>query len=578
MLRHRPGLMIFRLVVGLAVLGGAVLVGCRIRESRQTSGEEWYQFRQDLRATACNPIPSAEIPQPYTLRLASIITRASPYGAVPSFFVCGPDLTAGVDLVSTERIRDRWRDWPRVVRRAALGSGASSSLGDGLLLSTFQECPEEDTGFLCWHPELGYESVGAGCSVSAEELFILNYAREALLDQRRCLLSALRAAARGESLRISNRMEYRTADGTVLAAVSLDSNCNPRTAWVAQLNGQTTGLINFNSGYQVSEALYRELMHPRLESGKRLTPIASDRVYGSFRGVLAIDLESDEIVWKRRLGVIPICGVVCDLDRDGLQEIVLSSRAPTNGISASGTTDYWCAYAICLDALGNEVWRHRFCGPYGGVMVAAADVIGDERMEVVATCGSAKDDWSGRLTVLSHDGEVIADVDDYGGMMGLILADVTGDGREEIISGGADGRLFIFDGDLNVVASCTDSARGRYESFRLRPLAANDLDGDGEMEIIALSDRWTVRDWRPMLEEDSIVNDALCHLVVLDGQLREEVRVPVPYIDGRKVVTIRTPGTSDCFVFDLDGDGHNEVVLMAGGVGAYVFEVVAEEE
>ncbi|MCK4512826.1 VCBS repeat-containing protein, partial [bacterium] len=412
---------------------------------------------------------------------------------------------------------------------------------------------------------------------AAEQLFVFNYAREARPSQRDCLLSALRAAARDDSLHTKNRLESRACDGTILASMRLGGTYHPTASVVATLGGRTTGLVNFTSGYQVSEVLYQELVRPRLEPGESLWPAASDRVYGSFRGILAVDPQEGEILWERRLGVISRWAVVSDLDRDGLKEIVLSSYSPTNGISASGTTDLWCAYTLCLDASGHEIWRYRFCGPYAGMAVAAGDVVGDGRLEVIGTCGSSSVEDAGCLVVLSHEGETIAEVTEWGGMKGLVLADLTGDGREEIVSGGSCGRLLVLDGNLNVVASYTEPAHEGYESIRMRPLAANDLDGDGRTEIIAISFGWTMYDWKPKIAEGRVDEDPLAYLVVLDERLQEEARVLIPPVGGLRVVGSRNPGRETCLVVDLDGDGRNEILLCGLGA-ACVFEVVAEDD
>lgn len=573
--RHRP--IIVACGVALVAVSVALLLGFPWSESREGPSEEWLYFGHDLRATFCNSTPSEHVSQPYTLRLASTIIPAPADFGVPAYHAgsAGPD--SGVYVASTEGNAYPRRDWPRGVLWAYPNLGASIGLGEGRILCSFRGHHSSEPRLLCWAPDLSYEPVAATCDTSAERLFVLNYAREARLSQRDCLLSALRAAARGDSLHTRNRLESRACNGTILASMRLDDTYHPTTAVVAALDGRTTGLVNFNSGYQVSEVLYQELVRPRLEPGEHLWPAASDRVYGSFRGLLAVDLQEGEILWERRLGVISSRAVVSDLDGNGLKEILISSYSPTNGISASGTTDLWCAYTVCLDTSGNEIWRYRFCGPYAGMAVAAGDVVGDEHLEVVGTCGSNSVEGTGRLVVLSHEGETLAEVSKWGGMKGLVLADLTGDGREEIVSGGACGTLLVFDGDLNVVASCTEPAHAGYKSVRLKPLAANDLDGDGQMEIIAISFGWTMYDWRPKIAEGRVDEDSLAYLVVLDERLQEEARVLVPPVAGQRVVGGRYPGPGTCLVVDLDGDGRNEILLCGLGA-AYVFEVVAEDD
>ena len=576
--RHRP--IIVACGVALVTVSAAFSLGFPWGKPREGSSAEWLYFAHDLRATFCNPTPSDHVSHPYTLRLASTIMPASTDLGVPAHHACSAGPDSGVYVASTEGDAYPRRDWPRAVLWADPDVGASIGLDEGRVLCCFRGHHRSEPRLLCWAPDLGYEPVAATCDMSAEQLFVLNYAREARPSQRDCLLSALRAADRRESLHVRSCLESRAFDGTILERMRLDGTYHPSGSVVAELDRGTTGLVSFTSGYQVSEILYQELVHARLKPGESLWPAASDRVYGSFRGIQAVDLQEGEILWERRLGVIPRLAVVSDLDRDGLKEIVLSSYSPTNGISASGTTDLWCVYTICLDASGNEIWRYRFCGPYAGMAVAAGDVVGDERLEVIGTCGSASVEDAGCLVVLSPEGETIAEVTEWGGMKGLVLADLTGDGREEIVSGGACGKLLAFDGNLNVVASYTEPAHKGYESIRMRPLAANDLDGDGRLEIVALSFGWTMHDFRPIMTEGRVEEDSLSYLVILDERLKEQARILIPPVGGLRVVGTRDPGREMCLVADLDGDGRNEILLCGLGAAhvAYVFEVVAEDD
>ena len=56
---------------------------------------------------------------------------------------------------------------------------------------------------------------------------------------------------------------------------------------------------------------------------------------------------------------------------------------------------------MCLDEFGNELWRHRFSGPYLGTQVAVADITGDGETEVVALAKCAVSDALGEAVILS---------------------------------------------------------------------------------------------------------------------------------------------------------------------------------
>ncbi len=94
--------------------------------------------------------------------------------------------------------------------------------------------------------------------------------------------------------------------------------------------------------------------------------MSANAITGSFRGIIAIDPVAGHACWVRPMGVTTMPFVVADINGDGLDEFVLSSYSPENGVSFSGMTDAGTAYVICLDWYGNVLWRRPFYGEYRG--------------------------------------------------------------------------------------------------------------------------------------------------------------------------------------------------------------------
>ncbi|MBD3367622.1 MAG: hypothetical protein GF405_05555 [Candidatus Eisenbacteria bacterium] len=464
------------------------------------------------------------------------------------------------------------RDRARVVALDN-GPGDPKPLCDGLLLGAYRTLSDRELRLLCWRTSLGYEEVSRDSRLTPADLFLLNYSREKHMDRELSLLRALRRAARRESLRADCFLETRSPDGSLVSQTRIEPNRNPLGGMAVELADRSVVLVGFNNGYQVSESLYRELALPSLEARSFESRRALVRKYGSFRGVMAVDLETGGLLWERPLGVNNGAQpAVVDLTGDGVEEIVLSTYSPANGVSARGTTDLGYSYILCLDASGRELWRHRRRGWFTGTLVSVADVTGDGRPDVVAVWASTKDRQPARVTVISGEGQLVAERP-LVGAGGLVLADVTGDGASEILVGESTGRLLALDGRLRTTCEGTAAEHTGFRNRHLMPLAANDLDGDGRMEVVAASVGWTIHEWNTTIRYGSIEPDSVAYLVVLDGKLRELARCETP---NRKTGWGWGLGRHGCLVADLDDSGTNEIILGPVDGALRFFELVPE--
>ncbi len=549
------------------------LAGCLEHHER-----ELPQYASDPRATGCHSRASASAIGPYSLRLAGVVFPGIEGAVGPLHALLDEDARHSARLVGTWWVTDGDRHRARTSIVRFPGPADSAILDGFFLLRSFVDPASGEQRLLTWSPALRYVPAGAANRLSIEELFVRNYSKETLLYDDECLLTALRAASRSESLVVSNRLLTLSESGDVKGETQLSPRKKPRRAWMANLNGRPVAIVNFNSGYQVSEVLYRELMHPRVAPGKIMSPAATDAVFGSFRGIVAVDIESGAMLWQRRLGVLVDHEMVWDLDADGLDEIICPTNSPENWVNGSGFTDAGCAYVLCLDHRGNELWRRRFTGSYLRLQVAVSDLTDVPGYEVVVTCGSEQSSATGSISILSSSGELLAETSALGSPRGLVLVDLTDDGREEIVVGGTQGRMYALDGTLAVVASFADTAHESYEGRNVCPVAANDIDGDGEMEILATSLGWTMDEWNPRMSRGRLRTDPHRYIISLGDDLVEEARTCLVEREEEDVIGLnRGPGGGSAFIGDLNDDGHNEFVLSRGHLGAYVFEVVPKE-
>ena len=156
------------------------------------------------------------------------------------------------------------------------------------------------------------------------------------------------------------------------------------------------------------------------------------------------------------------------------------------------------------------------------------------------------------------------------------MGDFLGDDKSEIVTSGTGGSLLMLDGNLDVVASLQDTAHAAFENRFLTPVAANDIDGDGIVEVIAVSAGWRVKEWHPVISPSAIDYATHAYLVVAGEALEEECRVLFPGNRTRTQGVRIGPGKPHCPVVDIDGDGRMEIIIGYSRSDAWIMQVVCE--
>ena len=202
---------------------------------------------------------------------------------------------------------------------------------------------------------------------------------------------------------------------------------------------------------------------------------------------------------------------------------------------------------------GGELMNFMAYGAFtGGVFVAAGDVDGDGRAEIITGAGAGSP--GGHVKVFS--GATGAELrsffaypSGFSGGVRVAAGDVNGDGRADIITGtgaGAPGgHVKVFDGrtgseGMSFLAYNTAFAGGVF-------VAAGDVNGDGRADVVTGTDE-----------------GAAAHVKVFDGRIGDELRsfiaYPPTFSGGVRVAS-----------GDVNGDGQADIITGAGpGAGPHV--------
>jgi len=248
------------------------------------------------------------------------------------------------------------------------------------------------------------------------------------------------------------------------------------------------------------------------------------------RGYIAFDTISRNEIFLYEGGAIGGLISISDMNND--QRYLLSnySGSPANGavgdgVNHNGTMTHDSnAFVVVIDDDGNEKLTFDFTpyeNPVGDLRTYFLDsrTGNEEKLLVLVNETHPSFNMNKHYIINVETGEIESVYEqDFPGSWSVVIADLNGDGIEEIIATCNHWNQYVFDQQFNVITKKT---------HRLNVLAANDINGDGETDIIGESGET---------------------IVVLDKRLDEQWSYALPI------------GVNRLRISDLDFNGRNEII------------------
>ena len=203
------------------------------------------------------------------------------------------------------------------------------------------------------------------------------------------------------------------------------------------------------------------------------------------RGIWAINVKQQNILWKFPTGTDITDVVVHDIDSDGDFEIVFGGAAVGNGASENGTDDEH-SYLIILNHKGERVYQYETGGVFSGCFPKVADFRGDGDLKIVTMVRSRGPDTPVSGLIRVRDAQTRSIEREYPAILQpskFLLSDIDLDGHDEILVGtiSVQSELFVFTDSLHLLKRIS-------LQFGAGDILVADLNYDGEKEIIV--SRW----------------------------------------------------------------------------------------
>ncbi|MBD3219491.1 MAG: hypothetical protein GF310_14565 [candidate division Zixibacteria bacterium] len=261
------------------------------------------------------------------------------------------------------------------------------------------------------------------------------------------------------------------------------------------------GNVKFESLHDINGDLSKDFLC-RIFTGYALYP----------RSIFCLDLKNDTILWNYPISGHPHEPEIIEDKQNGKMRIYLDFASMGNNVTA-GDLDDSHSYLICLNEKGEREWLKVLGGIFSQVNVCFLNVDEDGSGVIITATNLSEDDLQADSSLPLS---IIRTFDLQGNLLKTLKldpdistrqlqkVDLDKDGEEEVLLIDSDGKLTVFDQDLN--------AKSQYLFKQgIRVWKCMDFLGNGKNQIILATDE----------DELVLLNDKFRMLAKYDFKFRE---------------------------------------------------------
>lgn len=264
------------------------------------------------------------------------------------------------------------------------------------------------------------------------------------------------------------------------------------------------------------------------------------------RYVGLFDYRKKSLVWLYKIGAGVVAAWPLDVDGDGFEELILFTVCFENGTEGFGSVDFHRGQFIVIDRFGGILYRKTYWGHFTNIAPQVVDLDQDGKKEILIThyCHYFWD--GGTLELLDPDGWVSKARLEFEGespLYPIILKNEGGIGKT-VFTVTSQGRFLLLDNNLKMIKDTAYQflKRERWDYILVLPIQTADLNGNGKKELLVK------------------VRCLKCHYKTPRGSRCDRKRYLL-LLDGNLNILKKWEDRDSGGIFDLDGDGVNELIL-----------------